>query len=212
MWHKNFLKFSSITLVIVGLILLFGPKYWFPDYYKPVFMGIVAVISPFLISVPEFIFKKDTPQKRKLVLEMRSAIAFSLSVNIGGELGLFQLYKFGFQYDKFAHFVVSMLFAFILGEALKEWHHFPSRKVVWLVFLIIFSSGVLWEIFEATSDFLFRTQEWGVYGNNITWDTYEDISFNILGALAGIIVFMIPKGHREKPNKTSPPKRNCSSF
>lgn len=194
MWHKNFLKFSSAVLVVIGLTLLFGPKYWFPSFYNPVFIGIIALVSPFFIYLPGFFFKKDTTQKRNMVFKIHSAIAFSLSINMAGELGLYQLYKFGFQYDKLAHFIVSMLFAFILCEALKGWARLPSRKIVWLVILIVFGSGILWEIFEAASDYLFKTQEWGVYGNYLAWDTLADISFNTLGALAGVIVFKIPKG------------------
>lgn len=192
MRHKLFLKFSSIALVIVGLVLLFGPRHWFPNFYSPVFMGIIALISPFLIYLPKFILKKSTPQKRNLILEMRSVIAFSLLINFAGELGLFQLYKYGFEYDKFAHFIVSMTFAFILGESLREWGQLHSRKLVLVVFLIVFGSGIVWEIFEAASDYLFKTQEWGVYGNHLALDTYKDMIFNTLGALAGIIVFKIP--------------------
>lgn len=200
MRHEAFQKFSSILLVTAGLVLLFGSKHWFPGFYSPVFMGVIALLSPCLIYLPRFILKEDTPQKRKLLLEICSVIAFSLTVNMAGELGLYQLYKSGFEYDKFAHFGVSMLFAFILGETIREWQSLSSRKIVWLVFLIVFSSGILWEIFEATSDFLFKTQEWGVYGKHLTLDTYLDVSFNVLGALAGIVVFMIPKGRpRRKP-------------
>ena len=196
MRQKLFLKYTSIILVVIGLFLLIAPKQWFPDFYKPVFMGIVALLSPALIYLPKFILKKSNPVKRALILEMRSVIAFSLAINIAGELGLFQLYKYGFQYDKFAHFIVSMLFAFILGESLKEWEHFTPKKVAWLVFLIVFSSGLLWEFFEATSDLLFKTQEWGAYGKNITWDTLGDIAFNALGILSGIIISKIPKRRR----------------
>lgn len=198
MEHKNFLKFSSVILVIMGCILLLGPDCWFPNFYSPVFMGVIALLSPFLIYLPEFFLKKSTSQKRNLILEMRSVIAFSLLVNFAGELGLFQLYKYGFEYDKFAHFVVSMLFAFILGESLREWEQLHSRKLILVVFLIVFGSGMLWEIFEASSDFLFKTQEWGVYGNHLALDTYKDMIFNSLGALAGIIVFKIPKGRNKK--------------
>ena len=198
MEHKNFLKFSSATLVIIGLILLLGPKNWFPNFYNPVFMGVIALISPFLISLPKFILKKRTPQKRNLIMEMRSVIAFALLVNFAGELGLFQLYKYGFEYDKFAHFVVSMLFAFILGESLREWGHLHAKKLILIVFLIVFSSGILWEIFEASSDYLFKTQEWGVYGKHLAMDTYKDMVFNALGTIAGMIIFMIPqRRHKE---------------
>lgn len=194
MWYKDFLKFSSRALVIIGLVLLFGPKSWFPNFYSPIFMGIIAIISPFFIYLPGFILKKDTPQKRKLILEIGSVITFSLIINIAGELGLFQLYKYGFEYDKFSHFVVSMIFTFILCESIKEWGILPSEKIIWLALLIVFGSGILWEVFEATSDILFKTQEWGVYGRYLVSDTYKDIGFNILGALAGIIVFKIPQG------------------
>ena len=192
MRHKIFQKFSSGVLVVAGLVLLFGPRQWFPGFYSPVFMGMVALISPFLIYLPRLILKKSSPQKERLTLKISSIIAFSLLVNMAGELGLYQLYKYGFEYDKFAHFGVSMLFAFILGESLKEWEHLSSRKIVWLVLIIVFSSGILWEVFEATSDFLFKTQEWGVYGRHLAGDTYRDVAFNALGALAGVIVFMIP--------------------
>lgn len=198
MEHKNFLKSSSILLIIIGLILLFAPKDWFPNFYSPIFMGIVAIVSPILIYLPRFILTRSNPQKRKLILEMRSVIAFALLVNFAGELGLFQLYKYGFEYDKFAHFIVCMTFAFILGESLREWEHLHAKKLIFIVFLIVVSSGILWEIFEASSDYLFKTQEWGVYGNHLALDTYKDMFFNTLGAIAGIIIFKIPKGHRKE--------------
>lgn len=198
MRHKYFLHFASLLLVLMGCILLFSPKAWFPNFYSPIFMGIVALISPVLIYLPKFILKKSNPKKRKLILEMRSVIAFALLINFGGELGLFQLYKIGFEYDKFFHFLVSMMLAFILGESLKEWEHFSLRKRMLVVFLVAFGSGLVWEFFEASSDFLFKTQEWGVYGEHLALDTLKDIGFNTLGALAGIVIFMIPKGQDKK--------------
>lgn len=177
----------------MGCILLIGPRGWFPNFYSPIFLGIIALISPVLIYLPKFFLKKSTPRKRNLILEMRSVIAFSLLVNFAGELGLFQLYRYGFEYDKFAHFSVSMLFAFMLGESLKEWENFSPKKVVGLTLLIVFGSGILWELFEASSDFLFKTQVWGVYGEHLVIDTYRDIFFNTLGAIAGAIVFSLPK-------------------
>lgn len=178
--------------MVIGLILLLLPENWFPNFYSPVFMGVIALVSPVLIYLPKFFLKRSTPQKRSLILEMRSVVAFSLIVNFAGELGLFQLYRYGFEYDKFAHFIVSMLFAFILSKSLREWEHLPLQKIIWLTLGIVFSFGILWEVFEATSDFLFKTQEWGVYGKYLALDTYRDIGFNTLGALAGIIVFAIP--------------------
>lgn len=188
-----FLIFSSVTLVIMGLVLLLGPESWFPNFYSPVFMGVIAIISPLLIQLPQFILTKSTPRKRKLILQMRTVIAAALLINFGGELGLFQLYKYGFEYDKFAHFVVCMTFAFILGESLREWEDLHSKKLMLTVFFIVFASGIVWELFEAASDYLFKTQEWGVYGEHLLIDTSTDMIFDAMGALAGIIIFKIPK-------------------
>lgn len=199
MQHRYFLRFASILLVLMGCILLFSPRAWFPNFYSPVFMGVIALLSPFLIYLPKLILRKSNPKKRKLILEMRSVIAFALLINFGGELGLFQLYKVGFEYDKFSHFLVSMMFAFILGESLKEWEHFSLRKRMLVVLLIVFATGLIWEFFEASSDFLFKTQEWGVYGQHLALDTLKDIGFNTLGAIAGIVVFMLPRGRAKTP-------------
>lgn len=192
--QQAFLKFSSIALVTIGLILIIAPSAWFPDFYNPIFMGIIALLSPILIYLPRFILTRTSPLKRKLILEMRSVIAFSLLVNFAGELGLFQLYRYGFEYDKFAHFIVCMAFAFILGESLCEWEHLHAAKLLWIVFLVVFSSGILWEVLEASSDFLFKTQEWGVYGEHLVLDSFKDLLFNSLGTLAGMLIFKIPKG------------------
>lgn len=70
-----------------------------------------------------------------------------------------------------------------------------------IVFLVVFASGVVWEGLEASSDFLFKTQEWGVYGEHLVLDSYKDLVFNSLGAIAGIIIFKIPKKPVKKQNR-----------
>lgn len=199
MEHHRFLTISSFLLVLMGCILLVFPKEWFPNFYSPIFLGVIAVISPLLIHLPKWILKRSSPRKRKLVLEMRSVIAFSLLVNFAGELGLFQLYKYGFEYDKLAHFSVSMLFSFMLGESLKEWENFSVKKRILVTLLIVFASGILWEFFEASSDFLFKTKVWGVYGQHLVTDTYTDIFCNTLGGIAGIIISLLPKKNKKRP-------------
>ena len=207
MLHQSFLKYSSITLVLIGCVLLVGPESWFPDFYSPIFMGVVAITSPILIYLPRFILTRTTPRKRKLILEMRSVIAFALLVNFAGELGLFQLYRYGFEYDKFAHFIVPMAFAYILGRSLREWEDLHAWRLIGSVLLIVVVSGAVWEFFEATSDYLFQTQVWGVYGQHLVADTYMDMLFNTLGAIVGIILFKIPRGRRtEATVNNAPPK------
>lgn len=190
--RHTYLKLSSLALIAVGLVLLFGPRSWFPYFYNSLYFGFVALVCPLLIYLPFAILKGDTPQKKNLILEISMVIAFSITINMAGELGLYQLYKVGFEYDKFAHFLVSMLFAFVLCEALSEWRRLSPKRIILTVIPIVLSAGFLWEGFEAASDFLFNTKTWGVYGQNIAWDTYKDIGFNALGILSGILIFLIP--------------------
>ncbi len=192
MWQKYFLQISTWSLILLGFILLLGPKEWFPDFYHPFYFGIIALLSPVLVYLP-LLLKAPTAAQKKRVLDLQVIIAFSLLINIGGELGLYQLYKYGFEYDKFAHFLVCMMLAFIFAEVLKEWTALPLFKIVLLVLTASFLSGILWEVIEAASDLFFGTHEWGVYGMNIAEDTSKDMIFNMLGGLSGIFVSLISK-------------------
>ena len=60
-----------------------------------------------------------------------------------------------------------------------------------IVFSGTFVAGLVWELFEAVSDALFQTKEWGVYGEYIVSDTYRDILFNTLGTIMGIMLFAL---------------------
>ena len=193
MLRKNLLKLITWSLVLLGFFMLFAPKDWFPDFYYPLYFGIIALLSPLLISLPLLFLDGKTPRKSGAILDFQLIIAFSLAINIAGQLGLYQLYKFGFEYDKFAHFLVCMLFAFIFGEVLKEWTLLPPKGIVLLVIFLLLCSGIVWEIFEAVSDLFFGTQEWGVYGQYVIPDTFKDLGFNMLGSLAGVLIFLIPK-------------------
>ncbi|MDD5083904.1 MAG: DUF2238 domain-containing protein [Candidatus Moranbacteria bacterium] len=193
MHHKRLQVFAGVTFIVLGIVLLRVPQEWFPDFYRASYIGVIALLSSVLIYLPSLMLTQDTPKKRELVLQSRSVIAFSLSINLLGELGLFQLYRFGFEYDKFAHFIVCMAFTVILCEALIEWKHCHSKQAIIVAVLIIVGSGILWEVVEFSSDVLFGTQEWGVYGKYTVPDTIKDILFNIVGIISGIIIFKPPK-------------------
>lgn len=188
MSHEKFHKFSSLTLAWVGVGLLFGPQERFPDFYHPVYLGVVALLSPLFIYAPYFAMKQDTFRKRSALLKLASVAAFSVSMNMLGELGLFQLYRFGFEYDKFAHFTVSMLFTYVFCEVLMELTRFGFRRAVITAASIVFVCGILWEAIEFSSDILFGTQEWGVYRQDTISDTIKDILFNTIGIFFGLII------------------------
>lgn len=191
--HRKFLWLSNIIFVLTGLGLLLAPRSWFPDFYHPIYFGIVFLLSPILITLPNLFLKESSPQKKNLVLKMRTVIALALIINMGGELGLFQLFRYGFEYDKFAHFLVCMLFAIMLGESLEAWEHFSYTKIAFTIILIGVMAGLVWEGLEAASDALFHTSEWGMNGYGIKVDTFRDIIFNTLGLFSGLIVLRLPR-------------------
>ncbi len=199
MSHQRFQWLSAGLFLLTGTVLLLAPAEQLPDFYHRIFMAGMLFLSPLLVWLPRLLLGKNvTIRKEVLVTRMQSAIAFALLLNNGGELGLFQLYRYGFEYDKFTHFLVPMLFAFILAESLHAWERFPTTKILWATALIIFSAGILWEGLEFGSDILFHTAEWGVYGAGVVSDTIKDILFNIIGIVAGLTVFLIPKPRPEK--------------
>lgn len=187
-------------LIAIGSVLLFVPHARFPDFYHPVYMGIASLFSVFLIHLPLSRLMRRAARKPRLILEARSAVAFSVSLNMAGELGLFQLYRFGFEYDKFAHFSVCLLFTWILCKVFVEGEYLTLRKALVFAALIVFASGILWEAIEFSSDILFGTQEWGVYGQDTLSDTVKDMLFNVLGILFGATIFTV----REKQNALFP--------
>jgi hypothetical protein len=178
----------------VGFSIFAVPRNWLPETIShPLFYGFLLLLSAGLIYLPPLILQhKKNERKERLVTNMQSAIAFSLLLNNAGEFGLFGLYKYGFQYDKFCHFLVCMILAFILAESLRAWERLSFWKITWMTFAAVLASGLVWEIFEFSSDFFFHTAEWGVYGQNVIADTVLDVVFDILGAVAGIVVFLIP--------------------
>lgn len=191
MSYEGFLKYSGGAFIIAGLALLLFPKEWFPSFYNTMFMGSVALASPFLAYLPKMSMKADTPKKRRAVMRIRALIMAALIIGGLGELGLYRLYRVGFEYDKLAHFTVSMFLTFICMESFMTWKHHTSRKLSWLVALAVLSAGILWEGLEATSDTVFGTAVWGIDGRFIANDTLWDIYFDAFGILAGMIALAI---------------------
>lgn len=193
MWETYFIRISIILCILLGLFLILAPEPWFPDFYHPLYFGIIILLSPFLVALPQFILRSNSLRQKILLRRAKAIIACSLLVNIGGELGLYQLYRFGFEYDKFAHFLVLMFFSYVLAEILLEWRGFSALKNILFVLVSLFVAGIVWEAWEAFSDIFFGTHEWGVYGDYLIPDTIKDIIFNTLGILAGLLLFFLPQ-------------------
>ncbi|MDP3015232.1 MAG: hypothetical protein Q8N28_02360 [bacterium] len=188
---KNIQKISKITAVvfiIAGLILIFGKQEWFPDFYRPQFMGVMAFISAFLIVLPNLIFKfPDDPLKQKTLIFFQNVLIITLLLNGLGELGFYQLYKIGFEYDKLLHFIVPFISVMALSSFGFNWYGWSFRKSIILSVVLVIIGGFLWEFFEFFGDRFFKTEMFGYYGKFIIKDTVWDLIMNFFGIVGGII-------------------------
>lgn len=188
---KKISKIIAFIFVIVGLFLVLGKRAWFPDFYNPVFMGVMAFVAAFLIFSSRLIFRPGNPEQEKILDLIQISMVAGLSFNALGALGLFQLYKFGFQYDKLLHFLNSFIFTIVLVKSYEQWRKFSFKKSIILSIIIIFLVGAIWETFEFVGDTLFKTQMLGQYGEFVTEDTIWDLamnSFGIITAVAGLSI------------------------
>lgn len=193
MAQNKFVKFSIITFIIGGLILLFGKGEWFPEFYNPQFMGIMGLISAFLIVLPRLIFRQNQsyevkPRKIEALDFIQNSLAIVLLLNAAGALGLFQLYKVGFEYDKLLHFIVPAVSVFALVYFSFYWYQVKFGKSLFLAIISVFLLGFVWELFELFGDRNFGTEMLGYYGEFVNKDTFWDLALNVLGIAAGAIV------------------------
>ncbi len=192
---NKFIKFSVIIFIIGSLILLFGEREWFPDFYNPKFMGVIGLISVLVIAAPRFIFKNPKTSAEEQVRSpkksldfLQNAIAVSSLLNAAGGLGLFQLYKIGFEFDKMNHFAVQAILVFAVSNFCYHWYQMKFKKSLILAAMLIFLGGFVWEFFEFLSDAILGTQTMGHYGKFIIKDTVWDLIMNILGIITGAII------------------------
>lgn len=174
----------------MGVILILAPQNWFPDFYKPNFMAILAFVSAFLIVLPGFIFKSKDVHKKHSLEKIQVIIAIGLLINGLGGLGLYKLYLIGFQYDKLTHFITPLIFTVGFVYFLKAWFGLTfKRALVFSVSMVIFGS-FLWEFLEWLSDYIFDTELLGGGTGQIVRDTVFDLIFNALGIIVGVFYLL----------------------
>ena len=190
-------KFIAAVFIIAGLILIFGKREWFPEFYRPQFMGIIAFVSALLIILPRFIFKPSSEElnKQKSLNLLQAVLVVGLALNSLGALGLFQLYKIGFEYDKLIHFVVPFLSVIAFSRFGLDWYGWSFGKSIILAAVLVIFGGFFWELFEFFGDKLLKTEMSGYYGKFIIKDTVWDSAMNFFGVVAGILNFIFIKKH-----------------
>ncbi|MBU1159567.1 hypothetical protein KKD04_00095 [Patescibacteria group bacterium] len=182
--QKKFINLSVIVFIVGGFILLLGKQDWFPEFYNPDFMGIMSFISALLIFLPRIFFKKNNES----IINFQFAISLGLALNGFGAIGLFKLYEYGIPYDKIVHFFVSFVLIIGLSNFLMNDGKSYFKKPLLVSFLAIIFLGFSWEIMEILFDAIFKTQTFGVYGQDVIRDTFFDIVNNFLGAISGMLI------------------------
>lgn len=156
---KLFPKLAIIFFVGSCLILLLTPHSWWPSFYDLPYMGIAALVCALAIFlIPE---------------QFKISLALILLFNASGDLGLYELYRYGFEYDKVIHFVSPVIAVLALCKAM------PLRRAV----LIVIAGALAWELFEYSSDALIKTHLFGVYRQHVWSDTIMDLVMNALGVI-----------------------------
>lgn len=191
MKYQKFIKISIVAFGVVGSVLLFLPERWSHTVYHPSYLGVMFLFSAALIYLPKIITKSKSQAAKDVARKTQAALAAMFILNGLGELGLYQLYLVGFEYDKMAHMATSLLAAVMLGEILIVWKKISFRQTIWRVALIIFAAGIGWELWEILSDILFHTQEWGVYGKFTNTDTVGDLTWGGIGLFFGLVFLKV---------------------
>ncbi len=183
MRSEKFVNFSIIVFIVIGIVLLLGKDGWFPEFYNPVYMGIFSFISAFLL----YFSKKNFYKLSQVDFEkLQLIVVFTLVLNGFGSLGLYKLYIVGFEYDKLLHFIVPLIFTVNFAGIFSKQRGLTFNKSLIAVSIAIFLFGLFWEIFEISSDILFSTETFGIYGKETFRDTIQDISANAFGIFTGI--------------------------
>ena len=190
---KKFIFVTMWGMILMGSVLLSAPSEWFPIFYAPRFMGVAALLFGVVIFLPQIIFRvsvehRDFKIKQDAVRNLQTILAICFLLAGGGELGLWQLYKYGFQYDKLIHFIVPALLTISLSHFLFHWWRLRREKAIKISAIFIFIGSLVWEALEFYSDKIFGTQLFGVYGQHLSQDTKWDIFYDLAGIITGWLV------------------------
>ncbi len=190
---KLFSDLVAMLFVSASLLLWLLPARLIPDFYDRYYMSVASILGVAIIYVLPRLFRvaSDMPgaiEKNKAVDYFQLLLTGVIFANALGEFGLYQLYKIGFEFDKFLHLGISFLSVLILPRLVEPHYGIPRMRAMWLVFLFIFCGGFVWELYEFLTDLILGTHLFGVYQGNITQDTKMDVLCNIIGATLGLML------------------------
>jgi hypothetical protein len=194
--RSPWISLLTLLMLLGGGVLLIAPQSWFPSFYAPRFMGIGALIFAMVTLSPEWLLEPHTPGQSKAREQLQVHVALSLALSGAGELGLWQLYLIGFEYDKMVHILIPALLTYAFSRFIYTWWETPWKKTVIRTALVILFVSLLWEGVEFYSDQIFGTQLFGVYGEHLSIDTIVDVICDILGI--GIVTLVLLRKRFER--------------
>ena len=162
---KNYFSSAAIVFFIFSAaLLLFTDKTIWPDSFDLPYMGYAALACALTIFLSPVRYKNP--------------LALVLLFNASGDIGLYELYKYGFEYDKIIHFISPMIATLAFSRT------FGIRKAIVIVGALVIG----WELFEYFSDALIKTHLFGIYGYQILRDTILDLVMNTLGIVMAVLI------------------------
>ena len=195
---KFLTRISLFSLGLAGVLLLVFPISWFPTFYDVRYMGICSLVGACAIYLLPRLIRvvpnaPNAEQKNQGVNILQFLLTFIILSNALGDLGLYQLYKFGFEFDKLMHFLNPMLILLLFPLFLQKRFEIQKQQALALTFGIMIFVGVGWELFEYLTDQVFKTHIYGIYGTDINNDTKYDLIFDAVGSTVGLLLSLYTK-------------------
>lgn len=201
LWYNDvsrmrlFSQLIVFSLLIAGFVLLALPVSAFPSFYDVRYMGTAAVLGAFIIAgVPRFF--RVSSQELRAQEKNRAAdifqfwLAFAIATNALGDLGLYQLYRIGIEFDKMVHFGISLIAIIMIPAILGLRFEIRKSRSFAAAIMITLIVSVGWEAYEYAMDRVWLTRLSGVNGFDISRDTKFDIVFDVLGVMIGTAASM----------------------
>ena len=195
-----FVKIVAVLFTLEALLIFMGRSEFISGVYNTYVVASVMLIGTIILLAPTYLFQSTDENKQKVVYNFQRIIASGLLLEAAGRLGLFQLYKVGFQYDKMIHFLVPA--GLVFGIAYLA--HIYFNQGIYTSILtgvgMVLIAGIVWEGFEQAADFFFQANTSGINGHFTYIDTVYDLITNTLGITAGALFFWL-SAHRKLENK-----------
>lgn len=199
---KRFVTVSLILLTISGFIFLLAPREFFPSFYDIHYMGWAALAGVLgIILLPQAL--RVSPQAPQAAQKNRAAdlfqylLLYAVLFNAAGDLGLYELYKVGFEFDKVLHFFTPLMSVFLVSQIVQGRFAVSISKAGYIAFGLTILCMSMWELYEYVADIFLQTHLYGNYGSDVYNDTKFDLLFGLLGSVAGFCFTRLYSHHKK---------------